>query len=129
MPELQLLNPYTALSVQELTFGEPIMFVVYSNVDHRIIRLAGATEEEVEDIIHAVVTWGENHARAERGRCDDGGDPLVDNWMINFQYTDSFIAKSEIMPPWDASNRQTEGSDDPGQHVRVWPRNTAKFNL
>jgi hypothetical protein len=124
LPELQLLNPMTTFSIQELSFGEPYMFVNYSPNDQRLVRLAGATEEEVEDILEACVNYGQNHAIIERPRTDDGGDPLIMDYINSFGYTESFMSKIDVTPPADIGHRTNEGVDDPGQKPRVYPRNT-----
>lgn len=123
LPELQLLNPMCVFSIQELSFGEPHMFVSYSPQDQRVIRMAGATEDEVGDMMEACVTYGTNHAIVERPRTDDGGDPLMSHNVISFGYTDSFLAKLELIPPANTGSHTPEGVDDPGQKPRVWPRN------
>ncbi|CBH18782.1 hypothetical protein, conserved [Trypanosoma brucei gambiense DAL972] len=74
LPELQLLNPFCSFTIQELSFGEPHMYINYTPTDQRMIRLAGATEDECEDIMEACITYGMNHAIIERPRTDDGGD-------------------------------------------------------
>ena len=122
LPELQLLNPFCAFSIQELSFGEPHMFVTYSGLDQRMIRLAGATEEEVDDIMEACVTYGSNHAIIERPRTDDGGDLTNQPIIINFGYMESFQSKLEVTPPADIGQKTTHGIDDPGQAARVQPR-------
>ena len=123
LPELQRLNPLTLFTIQELNFGEPHMFVSYSPQDQRVIRLAGTTEEEMNDIMQACVTYGTNHAIVERPRTDDGGDPLTSHTVISFGYTDSFLAKLDLTPPADMGQSTPQGVDDPGQKPRVWPRN------
>jgi hypothetical protein len=124
LPEMQLLNPMTTFSIQEMSFGEPYMFVNYSPVDQRLIRLAGATEEEMDDIMEACVNYGQNHALIERPRTDDGGDPLIMDYINSFGYTESFMSKIDCTPPADVGHRANEGVDDPGQKPRVYPRNT-----
>jgi hypothetical protein len=123
LPELQMLNPTTNFTIQELSFGEPYMHVAYSGHDIRIIRLAGATEEEFTDIIQACVTYGNNHSLIDRPRNDDGGDPLLNQVIINFGYTDSFLAKLEKGPLLNLGQGTTFGVDDPGQRARMMPRN------
>jgi hypothetical protein len=124
LPEIQLLNPYCIITIQELSFGEPFMSVAYSPLDQRMVRLAGATEEEVEDIMEACVTYGSHHAIFERPAADDGGDLINQPNIINFGYTESFNSKLEVMPPVSTGQHTPEGVDDPGQKPRVWPRNT-----
>ena len=124
LTELQILNPMCNFSIQEFSFGEPQMFVSYSPLDQRMVRLAGSTEEEVEDIMQSCVTYGMNHAIVERPRTDDGGEPLMCEAINSFGYTDSFLSKLDLTPPADVGQRTPEGVDDPGQKPRVWPRNT-----
>lgn len=123
MPELQLLNPMCTFSVQEISFGEPYIYINYSPVDQRLIRIAGATGEEMEDIMEACVNYGQNHALIERPRTDDGGDPLVMDYINSFGYTETWISKIDVQPPADIGHKTPEGVDDPGQKPRVWPRN------
>lgn len=123
VPELQMLNPFCNFNMQEITFGEPHMHVAYSPIDHRMIRLAGATEEEMEDIMEACITYATNHAVQEKERADDGGDATNSANIISFGYTESFMAKLEVSPPADIGQRTTEGVDDPGQKPRLMPRN------
>lgn len=124
LTELQILNPACNFSIQELSFGEPQMFVTYSPLDQRVVRLAGATEDEVEDIMSSCVTYGANHAIVERPRTDDGGDPLTQGTLNSFGYTDSFISKLDVSPPGNVGQHTPEGVDDPGQKPRWYPRNT-----
>lgn len=123
LPELQLLNPMCMFSIQELSFGEPHMYISYTPLDQRMIRLAGSTEEECEDIMEACITYGMNHAILDRTRADDGGDLVNQPAIISFGYTESFNAKLEVRPPADLGQNTTEGVDDPGQKPRVYPRN------
>lgn len=123
LPELELLNPMCTMSIQEMSFGEPHMFLQYSPVDMRMVRLAGATEEEFEDIMESCVTYGTNHALLERPRTDDGGDLVNQSLITNFGYTESFMSKLEVSPPSDTGMKTTDGIDDPGQKARVMPRN------
>ncbi|CCW60327.1 unnamed protein product [Phytomonas sp. EM1] len=123
MPELQLLNPFCIFTIQELSFGEPHMHIIYTPTDQRMIRLAGATEEECEDIMEACITYGMNHVILDRPRTDDGGDLINQPAVISFGYMESFTAKLEVCPPADIGQRTTEGVDDPGQKPRVYPRN------
>lgn len=125
LPELQLLNPFCSFSIQELTFGEPHMHVTYSGLDERMVRLAGATEEEVEDIMEACVTYGANHSITERPRTDDGGDLINQPSIISFGYMESFQSKLEVTPSCDIGQRFVNGVDDPGQKPRLLPRNVA----
>ena len=99
------------------------MTVNYSPIDQRMVRLAGATEEECDDIMEAIITYGQNHAVIERPRADDGGDIINQPLVINFGYTESFMSKLEVSPPADMGQRTPEGVDDPGQRPRLWPRN------
>jgi hypothetical protein len=101
------------------------MFVFYTPIDQRMIRLAGATEEEVDDIMEACVTYGSNHAILEKPRADDGGDLHNQPIITNFGFTESFTSKLEMTPPADIGQKTSEGVDDPGQHPRVYPRTTA----
>ncbi|CBZ29717.1 conserved hypothetical protein [Leishmania mexicana MHOM/GT/2001/U1103] len=123
LPELQLLNPFCTFTIQELSFGEPHMYVNYTPTDQRMIRLAGATEEECEEIMEACITYGMNHAIIERPRTDDGGDLVNQPAITSFGYTESFTAKLEVTPPADIGQKTTEGVDDPGQKPRLYPRN------
>lgn len=124
LPEIQMLNPYTNFSIQEISFGEPHMHIAYSPIDQRMVRLAGATEEECEDIMEACVTYGANHAILEKGR-GDGGDVSTQPLITSFGYCESFTSKLEVIPPAEIGQRFAEGVDDPGQKPRVYPRNTA----
>eukprot|EP00672_Neobodo_designis_P017298 CAMPEP_0174827568 /NCGR_PEP_ID=MMETSP1114-20130205/805_1 /TAXON_ID=312471 /ORGANISM="Neobodo designis, Strain CCAP 1951/1" /LENGTH=165 /DNA_ID=CAMNT_0016061231 /DNA_START=208 /DNA_END=705 /DNA_ORIENTATION=+ len=124
LPELQLLNPMTNFTISEIAFGEPIMYIQYSPHNMRLIRIAGATEEEIEDILEACVNYGQNHAIVERPRGDDAGDPTVMDWISSFGYTETFMAKIDVTAPADVGQRTNEGVDDPGQKPRVYPRNT-----
>lgn len=124
LPELQILNPVTNFSIQEVSLGEPFMYVMYSPIDQRQVRLAGCTEEELEDILEACVTYGQNHAIIERPRADDAGDPMMMDYINSFGYTESFMSKIDVMPPASCGHHTNEGVDDPGQKPRVYPRNT-----
>jgi hypothetical protein len=129
LPELQVINPGCTFSIQELSFGEPYMFVNYSPLDQRIVRLAGATEEEMDDIMESIVTYGSNHAIIERPRTDDGGDPLNQEIINSFGYTESFNSKLEVKPAGDVGHSTSEGVDDPGQKPKRFPRNAStKFS-
>eukprot|EP00759_Apiculatamorpha_spiralis_P052422 PhF_6_TR5702/c0_g1_i1/m.8401/K03946/NDUFA2; NADH dehydrogenase (ubiquinone) 1 alpha subcomplex subunit 2 len=124
MTELQLLNPGCTVSIQELSYGEPVMYVQYSHHDQRVVRLTGTTEEEMDEIMQACVTYGMNHAQQMRPHVDDGGDPLLTANIISFSYAESYIARLEMIPPNDSTVRTTMGVDDPGQKVRtLYPRN------
>lgn len=124
LPELQLLNPYCTFSIQEISFGEPHMFVNYTPIDQRMVRLAGATEEECEDIMEACATYGSNHAILVKPDVDDGGEIHNQPLITSFGYTESFTSKLEVTPPADIGQKTAEGVDDPGQHPRVYPRTT-----
>ena len=124
LPELQALNPGCTVSIQELSYGEPQMYVQYCHHDQRIIRLAGVTEQELDEIMEAVVTYGQNHAVVQRPRTDDGGDPLHYEHINSFGYAETYMARRETQPPMDANLRLPVGTDDPGQKPRtMWPRN------
>ena len=124
LPELQLLNPQAQLTVQETSYGEPYMFLHYSVSDQRMVRLAGATEDEVEDIMQAAISYGINHTIPVDPMVDGGNSQAVagDN-IINFGYTESFTSKLEVRPSADMGHSTTLGYDDPGQRPRVMPRN------
>lgn len=99
------------------------MYIAYSPIDQRMVRLAGATEEECEDIMEACITYGSNHAIIEKPRTDDGGDISNQPIITSFGYTESFNSKLEVAPPADIGQKFAEGVDDPGQRPRVYPRN------
>lgn len=123
LTEIQLLNPKVHFHVYESSFGEPAAILNMSRMDQRLVRLAGATEEELDDIFEAAITYSTNHIMQERIRADDGTDPLVAHVINNFSYTDSFISKLEVKPAGDRGQHQTFGNDDPGQKPKVLPRN------
>lgn len=128
LPELQLLNPCTNFQVQELNFGEPKMMVGYGEMDQRMIRLAGATEEEMEDIMQAVSNYADSHVTLEAERADDAGGPTsTQPLIINFGYAESFHAKLEVIPSNNLGQNELDGIDDPGQRPRVLPRNDYKI--
>jgi hypothetical protein len=123
LTEIQILNPRANVQVYESSFGEPAMVMHFTRLDQRLVRLAGATEEEIDDIFEASINYAANHVSQERHLADDGTDPLVANIINNFSYTDSFISKMEVLPPADRGQHQTFGVDDPGQKPRRLPRN------
>eukprot|EP00760_Papus_ankaliazontas_P035055 PhM_4_TR7598/c0_g2_i1/m.82618/K03946/NDUFA2; NADH dehydrogenase (ubiquinone) 1 alpha subcomplex subunit 2 len=124
LPEIQLLNPGLSVSIQELSYGEPQMFVQYCHQDQRMVRIAGVTEDELEEIMEAVVTYGMHHAVVQRPRADDGGDLNIMEHVQNFAYGETFMARLEVQPPMDPGLRIPNATDDPGQRPRtMWPRN------
>ena len=123
LAEVQLLNPTLNFQVMENSYGEPLMVLNFNQTDQRMVRVAGVTEEELDDIFEASITYAMNHVALERPRADDGIDPLLANTINNFSYTDSFISKMEVFPPADRGQHQTFGTDDPGQKPRQLPRN------
>ena len=128
LPELQLLNPTTNFQIQELNFGEPKMIVSYGQMDDRLVRLAGATEDEVEDIMCAISNYADNHVIADNDRADDACGPTSTQVLItNFGYTESFNAKLEVVPSNNMGQNELEGIDDPGQRARLLPKNDYKF--
>jgi len=124
LPEIQLLNPQLQMTVQEITFGEPHMIVTFSPTEQRTVRLAGATEDECEDVMKSIVTYGDTHAVLNRPRADDGGEVINQPNIISFGYSESFLAKLEVSVSCDMGQTSTMGIDDPGQVPRLFPRNT-----
>lgn len=123
LSEVQVLNPGMNFQVHETSFGEPQMILNFTALDQRMVRLAGVTEEELDDIFEAAISYSTNHVPLEKGRADDGTDPVIAHIINNFSYTDSFISKIEVFPPADRGQHQTFGVDDPGQKPKVLPRN------
>ncbi len=124
LTEIQMLNPALVFHVHETTFGEPNMTLDFTSLDQRVVRLAGVTESELDEIFEASIAYSANHVVIERGRADDGGEPTLSQLINNFSYTDSFISKMEVFPPGDRGQHQTFGVDDPGQRPKVLPRNS-----
>ena len=130
LPELQLLNPTCNFQIQELNFGEPKMIISYGEMDQRMVRLAGATEDEVEDIMCAISNYADSHVIQEGAASDDGGGPTSKQTLItNFGYAESFHAKMEVAPSNNVGQNELEGIDDPGQRARVLPKNDYKFTV
>ena len=88
LPELQALNPLCRFDIQELSFGEPFMFAVYTEHDQRMLRLTNTTPEEMDSIMEACVTYGMNHALLPRHAGDDGGNKDQEKLVINFGYAE-----------------------------------------
>lgn len=120
LAELRVLNPETSFNVQELSFGEPNLFVGYNFNDQRNVRLAGATEEEAEDIFASIALYGDSHAVPERFKNDNANDG---NRVINFGFAESFNIKNDGLPFFDVNQTQVDAVDDPGQAGRVLSRN------
>jgi hypothetical protein len=124
MAEIRQLNPTMGLHFMETTVGEPVMQVIYTPVDYRFIRIAGATEEEIEDIMASVVSYGDNHAVLMQNQADDGGDPVWSMPVINFGFADSHFARVCGRTDREDGMATTDGVDDPGQKPRLlMPRN------
>lgn len=133
LPELQMLNPQTSFQIQELSFGEPHMIVWYTHTDNRLIRLAGATEEEMDEIMEAVGTYANTHAIIDYDGMpiDDGSTQITGasgaalRPIISFGYAESFLAKLEPKSPSYASESfVADAVDDPGQKLRKMQNNS-----
>ena len=127
LAEIQVLNPAMNFQVHETSFGEPQLILNFSALDQPMVRLAGVTEEELDDIFESAITYSTNHVALERNRGDDGGDPVLSNVIKNFSYTDSFLSRIEVFPMADRGQSLTFGTDDPGQKPKVLPRNGFKM--
>eukprot|EP00658_Telonema_sp_P-2_P018146 TRINITY_DN17117_c0_g2_i1.p1 TRINITY_DN17117_c0_g2~~TRINITY_DN17117_c0_g2_i1.p1 ORF type:complete len:107 (+),score=19.02 TRINITY_DN17117_c0_g2_i1:302-622(+) len=104
------------------------MIISYGEMDQRMVRLAGATEDEVEDIMCAISNYADSHVVMESTQADDAGGPTATQTLItNFGYAESFHAKMEVKPTNNVGQDQLEGIDDPGQRARVLPVNDYKF--
>eukprot|EP00743_Colponemidia_sp_Colp-15_P019871 GILK01025495.1.p1 GENE.GILK01025495.1~~GILK01025495.1.p1 ORF type:complete len:164 (-),score=5.71 GILK01025495.1:47-538(-) len=121
LPEIRLLNPETGFSIQELSFGEPTMYVGYTLSDQRSIRLAGATEDETDDIMAALTNYAATHALREKGR--DDATRNADYRIVNFGFAESFNTKIDSLPLESNGQELVDGIDDQGQMARVYARN------
>lgn len=128
IPEMQLLNPKGEYTMQEMSFGEPHLYLLYNQIDSRLVRLAGCTEEEMEEIMEAAVVYANTHAIPDKAQADDNSDGSTIHQLVpilSFGYAENFLARLEPNLRGQASLDKwfLDSVDDPGQKAKVLPNN------
>lgn len=141
--EIMYLNPGLDFSIEETPVGEPVIDINYQFNDRRVIRAAGATAEEMEEIMKAVVDYGvklapktkavhwPSVAVVDKGHREPDGHagPTAEqrSLVVNFDLPCTVRAR---MDPYLLMNRHVrEGlwdvrrPDDPGQLPKRMPHN------